>query len=187
MTQRSYFQYALYLGIIQCLAALAPAPTAGVPPPATTAQQDRAPKLNPPKLLYGTRAEYKSFIMQLNLIFNSDPARYTGTNADNAKIGYAASFLSGSAKEWFQPHDNETTGAISFHTWTEFVTALRAGFEDLDAYQTAYNKISTLKQEKDCSSSYTTFVPLATVLWINTRTTISFFKKELNAELKKAL
>ena len=185
--QRSYFQYALHRGIIQCLAALVPAPTAGVPPPATTAQQDRAPKLNPPKLFYDTRAEYKSFIMQLNLIFNSDPARYTGTNGDNAKIAYGASFLSGSAKEWFQPHDNETTGAISFPTWTEFVTDVRAGFEDPDAYQTAYNKISTLKQEKDCSSSYTTFVPLATILGINKGTTISFFKKGLNAELKKAL
>ena len=185
--QRRYFQYGLHRGIIQRLAALAPAPTAVVPPPATTSQQDRAPKLNPPKPFDGTRAEYKSFIMQLNLIFNSDPARYTGTNADNAKIAYAASYLSGSAKEWFQPHVNETTGAISFPTWTEFVAALRAAFEDPDAYQTAYNKISTLKQERDCSSYYATFVPLATVLGIDERTKISFFKKGLNAELKKAL
>ena len=28
--------------------------------------------------------------MQLNLTFNPEPARYTGTNADNAKIAYAA-------------------------------------------------------------------------------------------------
>ena len=126
--QRRYFQYGLHRGIIQRLAALAPAPTAISPPPsAPTAQQDRAPKLNPPKF-DGTQAVYKSFIMQLNLIFNSDPARYTGTNADNAKIAYAASYLSGSAKEWFQPHVNETTGAISFPTWTEFVVALRAAF-----------------------------------------------------------
>ena len=103
-------------GIIQRLATLAPAPAAGVPPPATTVQQDCAPKLNPPTPFDGTRAEYKSFIMQLNLIFNSDPARHTGTNADNAKIVYTASYLSLSAKEWFQPHVNKTTGAISFPT-----------------------------------------------------------------------
>ena len=187
--QRLYYQNGLANGIRQRLAASAatPVPIAVVPPPVTAAQQDRAPKLNPPKPFDGTRAEYKSFIMQLNLIFNSDPARYTGTNADNAKIAYAASYLSGSAKEWFQPHVNETTGAISFPTWTEFVAALRAAFEDPDAYQTAYNKISTLKQEKDCSSYYATFVPLATVLGIDERTKISFFKKGLNAELKKAL
>ena len=68
--------------------------------------------------------------MQLNVIFNSDPDRYTGANADNSKIAYAASFLAGSAKEWFQPHVNGTTGAISFPTWTKFVAALRAAFDD---------------------------------------------------------
>ena len=187
-SQRRYFQYGLYRGIIQCLAALAPAPTAIVPPPPVpTAQQDRAPKLNPHKPFDGTRAEYKSFIMKLNLMFNSDSARYTGTNADNAKIAYVASYLSGSAKEWFQPQVNETTGAISFPTWTEFVPALRAAFEDPDAYQTAYNKISTLKQEKDCSTYYAACVSLATVIGIEERTKISFFKKGLHAELKKAL
>ena len=115
--QRRYFQYGSHRGIIQRLAALAPAPTTIVPPPPVpTPQQDRAPKLNPPKPFDGTQAEYKSFIMQLNLMFNSDPARSTGTNADNAKIACVASYLSGSAKEWFQPHVNETTGAISFPT-----------------------------------------------------------------------
>ena len=83
--------------------------------------------------------------LELNLIFNSDPARYTGTNADNSKIAYAASYISRSAKQWFQSHVNETTEAISFPTWTEFVAALRAAYEDPDTYQTAYNKISTLK------------------------------------------
>ena len=37
--------------------------------------------------------------LEVNLMFNSDPARYTGTNADNAKMAYATSYLSGSAKE----------------------------------------------------------------------------------------
>ena len=157
------------------------------PPAAPTTQQDCAPKLNPPKPFDGTWAEYKSFVMQLNLIFNSDPARYTGTNADNAKIAYAASYLSGSAKEWFQPHVNETTGVISFPTWVDFVAALRAAFEDPDGYQTAYNKISNLKQEKNCSSYYASFVSLAKVLGIDERTKISFFKKGLHAELKKGL
>ena len=140
--QRLYYQNGLANGIRQRLAAIAPAPASA---PAPTTPRDRAPKLNPPKPFDGTRADYKSFIMQLNIMFNSDPDRYTGVNTDNAKIAYAASFLSGSAKEWFQPHVDETTGAIAFPTWTEFVGALRAAFEDPDAYQTAYNKISLLK------------------------------------------
>ena len=125
--------------------------------------------------------------MQLNLIFNSDPDRYTGANADNAKIAYAASYLSGSAKEWFQPHVNETTGAITLPTWASFVAALKAAFDDPDAYQTAYTKISSLKQERDCSSYHAAFVPLATILGFDERTRISFFKKGLNGKLKKAL
>ena len=182
--QRLYYQNRLANGIGQRLGASVPA-IATVP--AHTPTRDRGPKLNPPKTFDGTHSEYKSFIMKLNLIFNSDPDRYTGSNADNAKIAYAASFLSGSAKEWFQPYVNETTGAISFSTWTEFVTALCAAFEDPDAYQTAYNKITSLKQDKDCSSYYATFVSLFTVLGIDKRTKISFFKKGLHAELKKAL
>ena len=93
-----YYPNGLANGIRQRLGAAAPAPAAPIAP---TTQRDRAPKLNPPKLFDGTRSEYKSFIMQLNLIFNSDPDRYTGTNANNAKLAYAASFLAGSAKEWF--------------------------------------------------------------------------------------
>ena len=176
--QRLYNQNELANGIRQRLGAAAPAPTASIAP---TTQRDRAPKMNPSKLFDSTRSEYKSFIMQLNLMFNSDPDRYTGNNADNAKMAYATSFLSGSGTEWFQPHVNETTGAIAFPSWTEFVAALRAAFEDPDAYQTAYNKISSLKQENDCSSYYGTFVSLATVLGLDERTRISFFKKGLHA------
>ena len=180
--QRLYYQNVLANGIRQRLGAAAPAPAT-----APTTQRDRAPKLNPPELFDGTRSEYKSSIMQLNLRFNSDPDRYTGANADNAKIAYATSFLAGLAKEWFQPPVNETTGAISFPTWTVFVAALHAAFDDPDAYQTAYTKISTLRQKCDCSSYHAAFVPLATILGIDERTKISFFKQGLNGELKKAL
>ena len=180
--QHLYYQNGLANGIRQRLGAAAPAPAT-----APTTQRDRAPKLNPPKLFDGTRSEYKSFIMQLNLIFNSYPDRYTGTNADNAKIAYAASFLAGSAKEWFQPDVNETTGAISYPTWTEFVSASRAAFDDPDSYQTEYTKISTLRQERDCSSYHAAFMPLATIVGIDERSKILFFKKGLNGKLKKAL
>ena len=108
-----YYQNGLAYGIRQWLAATASTPATAAAP---TAPRDRAPKLNPPKTFNSSRSEYKSFIMQLNLIFNSDPDRYTGNNTDNAKIAYAASFPAGSAKEWFQPHVNETTGATSFPT-----------------------------------------------------------------------
>ena len=181
--QRLYYQHGLTNGIWQRLA-----PTsASVALSAPTAPKDRAPKLNPSRPFYGTRPNYKSFIIQLNLMFNSDPDIFTGMNAVKAKIAFVASFLWGSAKRWFQPHVDETTEAIAFPTWTEFVGTLWVAFEDLNAYQTVYNKISLLKQEKDYSSYYTAFISLATILRLNDRIKMSFFKNGLHAELKKAL
>ena len=84
------------------------------PPPETRDPRDRAPKLNPPKPFDRTRSEFKSFIMQLNLIFSSDDRYAAGNREERSKIAYAASYLAGSAKEWFQPHVNEDTGVISF-------------------------------------------------------------------------
>ena len=66
---------------------------------------------------------------------------------DEARITYAASYLSGPVKEWFQPHVNETTGDIDF-TWGTFVQALKIAFDDPDAYQSARRKIEALKQER---------------------------------------
>ena len=128
--------------------------------PAPTTPRDCAHKLNPPKAFDGIRSEYKTFIIQLNFIFNSDPDQYTSANADKSKIAYAASYLSGSAKEWFQPHVNETTGAITLPTWESFAAALKAAFDDPDAYQTAYMKISSLKQECKSTVFYRTPAPI---------------------------
>ena len=155
--QPLYYHNGLANGIPQRLTASAPAPTIA---PAPTTPRDCTPKLNPQKPFDGTRSEYKTFIMQLKLIFNSGPDRYTSANTDNAKIAYAASYMAGSATEWYQPHVNETIGAISLPTWASFVAALKAAFDDPDAYQTTYTKISLLKQEHDCSSYHAIFVPL---------------------------
>jgi hypothetical protein len=123
---------------------------------------------------------------QLSLIFKSDPDQFQD---HESKIAYAASYLVGSAKEWFQPHMNDTTGDITFTTWAAFVAALKAAFDDPDAYQTAQRKIEALKQgqQQDCSSYHAAFVPLATILNMDERTRISFFQRGLQNELRNAL
>ena len=134
--QRKYFQHGLRYGIslTQTTAVPAPTPTPAPVPQVTPEARDRlAPKLNPPKTFTGIRTEYQAFILQLNLIFNSDPCRYQG---DATKISYAASFLSGSALEWFKPHVSDE-GIIDFETWNAFVTSLKAAFDDPDARATA--------------------------------------------------
>ena len=90
----------------------------------------------------GERLEFNNFIMQLNLIFNSDPTRY---NTDAVRIAYAASYLSGSAYKWFLPHVDQETAIVSFADWATFVRELKAAFDDPDAYKTAQRKIQALR------------------------------------------
>jgi len=67
----------------------------------------------------------------LALIFSSDPARYS---TDLAKISYAASYLSGSAVNWFEPYLNKATGHISFTNYEAFVPALKNAYDYPDAH-----------------------------------------------------
>ena len=79
--QRRYYRHSLPRGIQVRLAILAltapvlvPPPTPAPIPPTPVEPRTRAPKLNPPKAFYGTRSQYKTFMTQLSLAFNSDPA-----------------------------------------------------------------------------------------------------------------
>ena len=158
------------------------------PPPPTTAQTEREPKpkMAPPKIFKGDRTEFSNFLIQLSLIFRIDPTRY---HNDTAKIAYAPSYLDGSAKEWFRPHVNLTTGDTpAFPTWASFIQALKAAFDDPDAYQTAERKIHNLRQgNRDCATYHAEFFTCATILDWDERTKISFFKKGLDDELQKLL
>ena len=143
-----------------------------------------APKLNPPKTFTGTRAEYQAFVLQLNLIFNSDPHRY---QVYATTISYAVSFLSGSALEWFKPHVSDT-GIIEFEIWNEFVTALKATFDDPDTRATAEQKLRTLKQgSRDCVAYHAEFAPVATQLRLDHVAGSSWFKHGLSYEVGKMM
>jgi len=142
-------------------------------------------KLHKPDNFDGTRAKFSKFMTKLALVFSSDPARYT---SDAAKISYAASYLSGSAEDWFEPHLNKATGTISFTTYEAFVRALKNAYDDPDACTTAERKLRSLKQEdKDCSAYHAEFCTYATILNYNDRTKISFFSDGVNQGLKVAL
>ena len=181
-----YFQQGFLHGIGQRPEAVkhstAPAPTAPAPAPTPQPEQPGAPTLDAPKAFDGTRSEYGDFILQLHLIFHLDPAEYT--NSDATKISYASSYLSGPAKEWFC----QVTDKISFQIWAQFVAALKAAFDDPDAYQTAERKIRALKQgPRHCSAYHEEFVPLAVILQWGNRLEINYFHQGLNRRLREAL
>jgi len=144
-----------------------------------------APKLYEPDNFDGTRAKFSKFMIKLALIFSSDPAKYV---SDAAKISYAASYLSGSAADWFEPHLNKATGTISFTTCEAFIRALKNAYDDPDARTTAECKLRNLKQgDKDCSAYHTEFCTYAMILNYDDRTKISFFLDGVNQGLKVAL
>lgn len=152
--------------------------------PAQPAQAP-APKVAAPEPFDGNRAKYQAFVVQLQLVFNSDPARYAN---DPARIAYAASYLTGSAKEWFLPRINPTTGAINFETYAAFIEGLRAAFDDPDARATAERKLLSLKQGKrDCSAYHAEFVTYAAPLDMDARMKTSLFRRGLNTEVQRAL
>ena len=115
------FAIGMTSGINQRLVSIATMPAAmpvfaPIPEPR---DQSLAPNLNPPKAFTGVRTEYQAFVLQLNLILNSDLYRYQG---DATRISYATSFLSRSALEGFSPYVSDK-GVIEFKTWHDFITA----------------------------------------------------------------
>ena len=78
---------------------------------------------------------------------------------------------------------NTSTGEFTFTNWATFVEAIRAAFDDTDAYQTMEGQILSLKQGRDCSSYYTAFIPLATILNYDGHTKIYYFRIGLHCEL----
>ena len=78
---------------------------------------------------------------------------------------------------------------MAFPTWAAFTAALKAAFDDPDAYQTSQCKMKALKQgqQQDYSSYHAAFVPLATILNMDKRIRILFFQRGLQRELRKGL
>ena len=122
---------------------------------------------------------------KLTLIFNADPSRYQG---DAAKIAYAASYLSGSAADWFEPHLDKNNGKVKFDSYTEFAQALKNAYDDPDARTTAEGKLHALRQnDKDCSTYHFEVATYPTILTYDDRTKISFFINGANYGLQTAL
>jgi len=145
----------------------------------------RAPRINESQSFDGTCSKFSKFMTRLALVFSSDSIRYA---TDAAKIAYAASFLTGSAADWFDPHLNKTSGARDFGSYGEFAVALKNAYDDPDARATAQRKLRNLKQgDKDCSTYYAEFATYATVLNYDDTTKIQFLTEGANHDLKIAI
>ena len=143
------------------------------------------PRINNPEPFFGDQEKFQDFVQQLHLVFNTDPTRYSGTQA---KLSYAASYLRGAAKKWFTPHVDEMTGVISFATFEIFIVALKATFDDPDPDATAQRKLRELTQGSDPASTYhSKFITVLGKLNVTDTSRIAAFRYGLNEPIKDLL
>jgi hypothetical protein len=145
----------------------------------------RAPKVSDPEYYHGSRKDFRTFMAQCNLKFNSDPRSF---EQDASKITFAASFLRGNAFDWFAAHTDPVTGAVRITRWTDFATLFAAAFDDPDRIATAERELKKLKQGTDTASAYhAKFLGIAAPLDLTERSKISTFKDGLHQEVKRLL
>ena len=100
----------------------------------------------------------------------------------------AASYLTGGVVGWFKAYHNEITQEIKFKTYTEFIGALKAAYDDLDKRATVERKLLALHQlNKDCSTYHAEFSIYTNILKYDDHTKIFFFKKGANNDLQISL
>ena len=101
----AYFLQGLQYTLQQRLMAMS------IPAPSVD-QESRDIRGKEPDMFDGTNRDlYPVFVLQLALLFNNNPHRYLN---DICKIRAAGSYLCWGALNWFDPHCDKSTGAV---TW----------------------------------------------------------------------
>jgi len=103
-----------------------------------------------PEPFEGEPTKLRSFLANLQLIFNVQPRKY-GT--DNEKINYAQTYFRGKALNWLVPIIEERIPA----PWTNYATfkeALQDTFGDKQAKERAANAMDKIKQGARAFSEY---------------------------------
>ena len=158
------------------------APAGALPVPAPTlVSYEPILKINLPKEFTGDRNKYNKFRTQLILYFVTNPSQFEN---NKVKIIFAASFLRGSAADWWVPKINTTittnettTITMVYITFEEFIKALRAVFDDPDTITTfAYNLQHLRQGKKIIFEYYIKFLTLFARLNWNKNTLVHHFK-----------
>lgn len=105
-------------------------------------QTVRRPKIKTPDTFTGDRTKLRAWLVQLAMYYT---ALGWGENEDGLKVDFAKSLLRESAGKWITPYVEGKTPA-TWNNWAEFQATLRIQFGDVDARETARNKIEKIKQ-----------------------------------------
>jgi len=111
---------------------------------------EQRPRVQQPSHFEGERTKLRIFLVQLGIYFDA-----LGWNEDQyyKKITYAKSLLRGPAGQWLVPY---VEGRLeeNWETWGQFVETLKLHFGDVDAKETARNKITGITQSGRTMTEY---------------------------------
>src|SRR5258708_12849630 len=117
--QWAYYAQGLQYGLQQRLQTMAESNST---PQSHTPPHQPAPKSRAPDPFDGTREKYSTFVLQLSLLFQNDPTRYS---SPGIQMGTAASYLTGGALGWFKAYPHDITQEIKFKPYAQSTDALQ--------------------------------------------------------------
>ena len=111
----------------------------------------KVPKISLPVKFDGSRAHFRGFLNQVRFVIQMHPTCYP---IDASRVGLVGTLLTGIALLWFAPLLE--TNSLLLHNFEEFVKEFKACFGDTDGARTTINKICTLRQGDQPTSTYAT-------------------------------
>lgn len=141
-------------------------------------------KIKEPETYKGSRDKTKSFLMQVQLVFDAQAHIY---NTDAKKIRYAASFCRDSAWEWFQGHIESKTFEAAGVTYSTFTDRLLKDYGEVDTHHESLRKLRKLSQKGPCSKYTTDFNILANRTQLNDAAKMDEFRRGLKENVKDML
>jgi hypothetical protein len=137
----------------------------------------RTVRMREPEKFDGTdKSQYKTFLNSLELYFNSDPI----FDEDPLKKVYTAiSYLSGPPQAHFQILALQEDSTLL--SWDEFKRRFTESYGDIDARETARNKLRLLDiTDKDLNTYTATFLSLAATAEMDDDTLLFLYKSGLS-------
>jgi hypothetical protein len=101
----------------------------------------KEPKVNSPEPFTGNRNKTRNFLVQMEIVFNTQPTRFPN---DKAKVMYFGSFLRDSAASWFTPFVEKNDAILS--DYSAFLQDFKISYCHPDSHGEASRKIKALKQ-----------------------------------------
>lgn len=141
-------------------------------------------KIKDPDTYKGNRDKTKSFIMQVQLVFDAQSHIY---DTEVKKIRYAASFCREGAWDWFQGHIEAKTFETPGFTYQNFTDKLLKDYGEVDTHHESLRKLRKLNQRGPCSKYTTDFNILANRTQLNYAAKMDEFRRGLKDGVKDML